>query len=110
MKLINLTPHQIDIHTTDGVLSLPPSGQVARVSQTSTLVGPLDVDGGHTVVVNRRRMGAVTGLPDQVDGTALVVSALVAAAVPGRADVFSPGDLVRDSSGKPIGCQGLFAA
>lgn len=52
--------------------------------------------------------GEVTGLPVAKEGTILVVSGLVASAIGGqRSDVFSPGALIRDDSGRPIGCQGL---
>jgi hypothetical protein len=106
--IINLTPHQVNIHgTVDGVASVaqvPPSGDVARVAATFA-AGPI-VDHVQTF---RRTFGAVTGLPPARDGVTLVVSALVAAACP-RADVFSPGELIRDAAGQPIGCHGLVAS
>ena len=55
----------------------------------------------------RTAFGAVEGLPGPVEGVVYVVSALVRSAVPGRCDVTSPGDLVRDSEGRVVGCRGL---
>lgn len=52
-------------------------------------------------------MGAVDGLPEPQPDTLLIVSALVRLAVPHRTDVVSSGSLVRDESGRPVGCLGL---
>ncbi len=112
MKLINLTPHEIvvigglwiDPDTGNQATStrIPPSGEVARVSMVETPTGTLD---GIPVVTTTP--GPVQGLPDPQDGVALIVSALVRLAVPHRTDVFSPGNLIRDDQGKPVGCSGL---
>ena len=101
MNLVNLTPHTIHIHTPEGVVTLAPSGEVARVATVS--VEAEDIGGIPTV---RTTTGEVTGLPAPVEGKVFVVSGMVASAAP-REDVMSPGDLVRDDSGRPIGCQGL---
>jgi len=52
--------------------------------------------------------GRVEGLPEPETGVLYLVSAVVRAAVPGRADVASPGDLVRDGEGNVIGCRHLI--
>ncbi len=82
--MLNLTPHEIVIVRADGsTLTLPPSGTVARVAVTETVIGELD-----GVPVVRTEYGAPIGLPEE--GTPCVVSALVRTAVPGRAGVYSP--------------------
>ncbi len=52
--------------------------------------------------------GPISDLPDQIDGTYLIVSLLVvqAAKAAGRttADLLTPGDLVRDERGEIVGC------
>jgi hypothetical protein len=101
MRLVNLTPHVINIHTGKGVVIIDPSGEVARVATFST-AAPFIGD----VPTCRTATGEVTGLPDPQDGVFLVVSGMVASAAP-RPDVLSPGDLVRDESGRPVGCKGL---
>jgi len=98
---VNLTPHSLAIHTPTGVVTLAPSGEVARVATVNTEAAPV---GG--IPTCTTTTGEVTGLPDPQEGVFLVVSGMVASAAP-RPDVFSPGDLVRDESGRPIGCKGL---
>lgn len=101
LKIVNLTPHAISV-VGDGACTLPPSGQVARVSSTTAEVRR--VNGIPCYAVS---YGEVQGLPEAEEDTLYVVSALVRAAVPHRTDVASPGELVRDNDGKPIGCRGL---
>jgi hypothetical protein len=55
----------------------------------------------------RGTYGQVIDLPDQQEGVLLVVSALVRAALPGRRDLASPADLVRDTVGRVLGCRAL---
>lgn len=99
-QTINLTPHTINI--VDGP-SFAPSGTVARCSTTETAVG--EVDG---VALVSTTFGEVVDLPAPVEGTLLIVSALVRTAVPNRSDVASPGSLVRNDAGQPIGCRNLI--
>ena len=104
-KLINLCPHAINILDDAGkpVLTVQPSGELARVSQTEEVVAIPDLP----CVVTRQTFGTVTGLPDATPGVFLIVSRLVAAACPERTDLVIPGPLVRDADGNPVGCRGL---
>ena len=104
-KLINLCPHAINVLDDAGkpVLTVQPSGELARVSQTEEVVAIPDLP----CVVTRQTFGTVTGLPDVTPGVFLIVSRLVAAACPERDDLLIPGPLVRDDAGNPIGCRGL---
>lgn len=95
MRFVNLTPHEIN---PVGQGALPPSGQVARVKMESREVAP-----GFFL----QSPGPVEGLPEPQVGVLLVASALVRSAVPHRGDVVSPGELVRNESGQPIGCNGF---
>lgn len=103
MKIVNCTPHALNIVTAHGTVTVAPSGTVARCSQTSTPAG--EVNG---VPLSRTTFGAVVDLPEPVEGVILVVSALVRAALPSRTDLASPGELVRDAAGNVIGCKGLI--
>ena len=94
-SFINLTPHQIN---PVGGEAIPPSGVVARCATTTQEVAP----GFFSTA-----FGAVENLPAPQPGVLLIVSALVRGAVPDRADVVSPGELVRDENGQPIGCKGF---
>ena len=106
-NFINLTPHTLNIHTDDGVVNVAPSGEVARCRVTFTPDG--EVAG---IPVSLASFGEVTGLPSPFVGISFIVSGMVAShpAVAGRADVFAPGELVRDGAGRPIGCKGLKRA
>lgn len=102
MKIVNLTPHDINIIGEIGevVQTFPASGELARCSVSREQV---DVING--IPVNRTVFGAVTGLPEQQEGVVYVVSALVAQAVDGRDDVVIPDDAVRDEQGRIVGCR-----
>ena len=101
-NLVNLTPHDIKVKTQDGFVTIPKSGQVARVDVTrSSIVSLNGID------IFRPNFGNVIGLPPVQDGTAYIVSAMVRGAVPDRIDVFSPGSLIRDDAGNVIACDGL---
>jgi hypothetical protein len=102
--ILNCTPHPLAIHASGCVVHLPPRGTVPRL--TSTWEVRPDTDGIPTV---RTTLGTVTGLPEPKEGVFLVVSALVLAACPDRQDLRSPGEAVRDSEGKIVGCRGLCA-
>lgn len=108
MKIINLTPHTMNIFNSEGVqiAAFPPSGKVARVSVK--LEQRAHIDG---IPVVAGSYGAVTDLPQPEAGTVYIVSALVRTApeCKGRVDVLSPADLVRDASGNIIGCKSLEA-
>tara|TARA_B100001094_G_scaffold166082_1_gene160744 strand:+ start:865 stop:1221 length:357 start_codon:yes stop_codon:yes gene_type:complete len=101
MKFINLTPHELNVHTPSGVRTFPPSGTVSRVPSHDREC--LDLDGIPTV---ESTYGWVTDLPAPQDGVVLIVSGMVASHRP-RRDVVSPGPLVRDDKGKTVGCRGL---
>ena len=105
MKIVNLTPHVLNILNADGFggIDLPSSG-LARVATSRVQTGE-----ARGIPLFETRFGEVTGLPDAQEGTLFVVSGIVAAhpSVRSREDVFSPGELVRDEGGKPIGCRGL---
>lgn len=105
MRIVNLTPHVLNVHVADGsVRDIPPSGTVARVATIEIPADPID---GVPVVVTT--FGELVGLPEPEPDVVFVVSGIVAdaAAAAGRRDVVSPGPLVRDEGGRPIGCRGL---
>jgi len=97
--IVNMTPHAITVVGHDPI---PPSGDVARVSVTDTPAGYI---GDYPVSV--QETGEVEGLPDPVPGVYYIVSTMVRLALPDRLDLLSPGQLVRDDAGRPIGCQTL---
>jgi|SRR5690554_369537 len=105
MKIINCTPHKINIHNSDGTkTTLNPSGIVPRVQVNRTF---LQKSGG--IDVYRPDFGKPIGMPDRKPDTFYVVSSLLAAAVPDRDDLLTPGDAIRDDQGRIVGCKGLNA-
>ena len=105
-KLVNLTPHDIVVKTDTGTLTIPPSGTVARVEVAHKRKITLDVE-GHATPFYAASFGDVVGLPDSEEGTFFIVSAMVKAAKPTMTDLVSPGPLIRDDSGKVVGCDGF---
>ena len=115
-RLVNLTPHEVVIHhhyvttyvTTD-VTIVAPSGVVARVTQKTWAVRTAWDDASRTqcIPIVRSEYGPVEGLPEPVEDTIYIVSSMVRTALPGRLDIASPANLVRDEAGKIIGCKGL---
>ncbi|MDD7029296.1 MAG: hypothetical protein PUI49_07115 [Prevotellaceae bacterium] len=104
MKLINLTPHIINIVAEDGtrLRDIEMSGIIARVGQREEVIGNLD-----GIPVTRQVFGEVMNLPEPQEGVAFIVSRLVAVAATDRDDLFIPGPMVRNDQGQPCGCKGL---
>ena len=103
MQIINLTPHDINVVLADGsVRTFPRSGAEARATPERT--AGVEVDGMPSVTVT---LGDVTGLPEPVEGVVYLVSMVIVDKLPEREDIFAPGELVRDPSGRVIGCRGL---
>ena len=117
MEFRNLTPHTLNIYralvNTDGAetgetiltLSLSPSGVLPRVSERTIYCFTHLSTGIDTY---RTEYGMVENLPDKEDDVFLIVSAMVRLALPERSDLCSPGKLLRDDKGNPIGCVGVY--
>lgn len=102
MNILNLTPHNLTIHNGEGEsTTIAPSGIVARVAAEKENTGCID-----GIPVFKTAFGEIQDLPEAQEGVIYVASLLVAQAAK-RADVFSPGELLRNEQGQPIGCLGL---
>lgn len=103
MKIVNLTPHALNVCDKDGLsVEIKPSGTVARVATKREVVA--EING---IEVFRTQFGEVENMPDEQDGVVYVVSAIVLNALGGRYDVFCPGEAIRNESGQVVGCRGL---
>jgi len=104
MRILNLTPHKINVFNENGerVRVLLPYGIVARVSVKNKLVKTED-----RIPYYTQEVGKVQGLMKPQDDVIYVVSTLVRTSLPERTDLASPGELIRDDDGQPIGCKGL---
>ena len=106
-KMINLTPDAINIYDADGktlLATIKPIGLVARVAMIRK-----QVDTVHGIPIYRSELGEVLG---EVMGipygyTSFIVPKEVRLALPESLNIYSPGELIRDESGQPIGCIGL---
>jgi hypothetical protein len=108
MKLINLTPHTVNIIRSDGsVVTLEPeTAPTPRLAVVHDPVGELD-----GIEVVRSVLDEPQDLPDQTEGVVLIVSALIAEhpSLSHRTDLAAPGAAVRDTEGRVVACQGLCA-
>lgn len=103
-EYINLTPHALNIQRVDGsIFTIPPSGQVARISEVHV---PIEIVDG--ISVKRCEVGSITGLPPRRENTRYIAPKLVAMDA-GRDDVFSPGEFNRDSEGRIVSAEGLLS-
>jgi hypothetical protein len=116
MKIVNLTPHVLNIVCKRTTLAIEPSGKIARLKEkVLKTLPPVIVTTGwgeanhHEIDVIAKSMEQIIDLPQPEDGVIYVASALVAAeaANAGRVDVLCPGTLVRDDKGVVVGCLGL---
>ena len=101
LRIKNLTPHDVVIITDRLWLTFEPEGIVPRVAIEADNMPML----GDVFPIRREHYGQVMDLPDEEDGTILIVSRMVADACHDRHDLVFPTDLVRDEEGKIIGCR-----
>lgn len=107
MEIINNTPHDVNLVGPERTLTIPRSGEIARVEfedlgQTQVLIEgtPVEVSLGKRVV-------GLTGVPEPQKDVLVMVSRVVKTELPGRDDLVVPDDLVRDEAGRVIGCRRL---
>ena len=101
-KIINLTPHDVIVNDELGnvIRTYEASGKVARVRMGRVKQG--EVDG---ITINKTQTGKVFDMPKKETGTYYIVSRVVAVALPQRHDLIYPDELIKDSSGKVLGCK-----
>lgn len=96
IRIVNLTPHAITLcgqtYESEGC---------ARVYSTKQVVGHID-----GIPVNMVQYGEIYGLPEPVEGTIYIVSAIVAQRA-NRDDCYIVDETVRDEHGRIIGCNAL---
>lgn len=102
-KIINLTPHVINIITDSENIIIEPSGTIARCKASNQIIGSLNTN----IPVTKTVFGAVENLPEQQECIIYIVSMLVAQSEKHRNDLYFPNDVVRDDKGNIIGCRSL---
>ena len=99
----NLTHHPVTIFKNNSVYrSIEPEGIVPRCQEERIQIGEID-----EIPIMTTRFGPVYNLPDKEEGVFLIVSPIVANALPERDDLLVPDLLVRDSQGHIIGAEAL---
>lgn len=107
-RLMNLTPHPITVLDQDDhvLITVAPEPTSARCQEHLQPEGFLLVDDQLRVPLARTSYGEVTGLPHEDARTVLIVSAVVAEALPQRTDLVVPvGQVVVDR--QVLGCRAL---
>lgn len=106
--LVNLTPHDLNLLDEEGeeIVELEPTGQVARVETARVKDSTYTRQPYIGLPTYTQETGEIVGLPNEYGGAMYIVSGQVRAETD-RADVASPGELVRDDDGRPVGAKGL---
>ncbi|GHV47959.1 hypothetical protein FACS1894204_11870 [Synergistales bacterium] len=107
-KILNATKHYVDIlGEINGeerkIASYPPCGMTIRLPQEIEHTQTLE----NGVKVTHTHYGSPEGLPQEVPGVYHIVSALVKNACADRNDLLVPVNLVKDHTGKNMGCRSL---
>jgi len=101
MKIINKTPHPVNVITVNGTITFQKSDDPIRLSSDETQTGTVNAIPVFSVEYGSGNM------PEPKNGVAYIVSALVKNAYPERPDLLIPHGLVRDAEGNITGCKGL---
>ncbi len=118
MRIVNLTPHPVRIYTADtpdqvddpdhGVLlTLEPSGALARLSESVTGEETILAGEGVEIPVSTVSYAEIQGLPEPQQGTVYVVPLMTALAAPARTDLLVPYEQVRNEEGTVVGSRRL---
>jgi hypothetical protein len=101
--IINKTPHPVIIVDGEGkeIYRFEKAAPIRLASQT---IADEEIAG---VPTSRTMFGEPVGLPDYENGTYYIVSQIVKSALPDRADLLVPAEVVRDTQGNIIGCKSL---
>lgn len=109
MRIVNLTAHEVVVMVGADVLARWDGHErPARLVENVTDNGVINTASGPVPLRRIEYSQAVVGLPAPRPGVAIVVSRVLAAAVP-RPDLYFPWGEVRDTAGKIIGCRALGA-
>jgi hypothetical protein len=105
MKIKNFTPHEIVLVTSEKNIVFPSVGN-ARVSVVNKKSKKIEIE-NNVIELFTENFGSVEGLPAPELGTLFIVSRLVFDASHERNDLTFPIGLIRDQTGKIVGCKGL---
>ena len=108
MRLVNRTPHTVNIIGEGFELSIPGPDDPKDAARVAVEFEPAEGCGGAPTAYET--FGEVYGLPAPHEGEVYIVSRVVAAAASDRKDLLVPGSPVRGEAGKIIGVAQLVWA
>lgn len=106
MKLLNATPHAIDVVIDGETIVIAPSRVIARVATVREVVDTIPLR-GKLIPVNVVKFGKTVDVPEYQEDVIVIVSRMVAEAHPERHDLVFPDSLTRDDEGRVVGCSAL---
>ena len=106
VKVVNCTPHDVNLITENGSITFPKSGIIPRLTEQQVKINSVIVNGIEIDIMSKSFLEP-EGLPEPKENTIFIVSALVAGAVKNRDDLVIPNDIIRDDKGNIIGCKNL---
>lgn len=106
VKVVNCTPHDVNLVTEKGNITFPRSGIIPRLTESQEKINSISSN-GIRIDIMKKSFNEPEGLPEPKKGTIYIVSALVAGACKNRDDLVVPNDTVRDEAGRIIGCKNL---
>lgn len=99
MKIRNLSPHDVVVIIGGKKINFP-----KEVEKFPRLIEEIKVIGKiNNIPITKKVYGKCENLPEKVDDTLLIVSGLIATALPDRDDLIVP-NTIRDEKGQIIGC------
>ena len=115
MKVLNLTPHTINLMVGESIIEVPASGIIARCGEDVKSCDPIKID-GIAVETVKKGFHSVDNIPNEKPGQIVLVSLMVLNAIKEmgieRADLFAPdtgnGSAVRDENGRIKGVKRLI--
>lgn len=107
INVVNCTPHDVNLITSSGnIVVFERSGIIPRLSEQQQKINSVTVNGIEINIVKKSFLEP-EGLPGPQENTIFIVSALVAGACKNRDDLVIPNDIVRDETGRIVGCKNL---
>lgn len=101
-KIINTTPHDINVYEGDKIVRvIPPAGWTIRLEENTVDVGVLDG------IPETETTYGTADLPEEKEGVYYIVSAMVKKEFPNRRDLRVPARTVRNEKNQIIGCRSI---
>ena len=106
INVVNCTPHNVNLITTNGNITFPKSGIIPRLKEVQNKISSVNSNGIEIDIMQKSFLEP-EGLPEPQENTIYIVSALVAGAAKDRDDLVIPNDTIRDDQGRIVGCRSL---